>query len=187
MKLTVLAVAPLLTATFALLASGPGTALAQSSGPACAGAHDTENLCSWDGPHQKCTLDVERIPRDACAYGNPTTPNITGHKPMCFSVQQAQHIVFQSSSGRQFRVRRLVPIASNSNSCPQQPFNHTFNESDLTFSGGSDTTLPKASAIGCFYKLEIQFSTLDSNAPQEPHDSNKRRFECRDPHLGVTP
>lgn len=192
-KITILALVPLFTAALASYAAGPAaTPPPQSGVQVCAADIDAENLCKWDAPKgtpgRKCVLDVEHMSRkDVCAYGNATAPTMTDHKPMCISASKAEHIVFQSGNGRQFRVRRLVPMANNGGACPAHPFNHQFNEGDLTFGGNIDTTAPKAAASGCFYKLEIQFETIDSNAPKEPHDSKGRRFECRDPHLGVTP
>ncbi len=194
MKIAIPAFAALLTATLAAHASGPTPAPAQSSVvQVCAADTDAENLCKWDAPlgthGRKCVLDVERMPRkDVCAYGNATAPEMTDHKPMCISAKMAEHIVFQSSSGRTFRVRRLVPINKTNAAgqpCPPHPFQREFHAEDFNFGGSWDTTTAKSAAVGCRYKLEVQFMTVDPNAPVETNDPQHRRLECRDPHLGV--
>jgi hypothetical protein len=178
-------------------ASAPGSlpGISQSSGTdVCASTTDTENLCEWDsaaGTHgRKCLLDVEKIERSAtCRYDSANLPDAFDHKPMCISLQQAEHIAFQSSRKRRFRVRRLVPITAtgvNGQACPKHPFGRSFLEEDLTFGSAFDTLAPKAEAAGCKYKLEVQFRTIDANAPAEPHDGKGRHFECRDPHLKIS-
>jgi hypothetical protein len=157
----------------------------------CAGDTDAENLCAWDsarGTHgRKCTLDVEKIDRKAvCRYGASAVADMTDHKPMCFSIKNAEHINFTSSKGRQFRVRRLVPITAkgwNGQACPKDPFGHSFDEHNLNFGGDVDSDVPRAAALGCKYKLEVQFHNEDPNAPAEPHDPGGHHYECRDPHL----
>jgi hypothetical protein len=190
----------LFAAPFAAHASGPApapvpAAAGASVAQACAADTDAENLCKWDAPPgtpgRKCVLDVERMPRkDVCAYGNATAAEMTDHKPMCFSAKMAEHIVFQSSNGRQFRVRRLVPINKTNAAgalCPPHPFNHEFHEEDFNFGGNFDTTQAKSQSVGCRYKLEIQFLTVDPDGPVATHDPQHRRLECRDPHLGIVP
>lgn len=172
----------------------PAAAAAASGVEVCAGAADAENLCSWDkapGTHgRKCTLDVERIDRKySCNYGQSLAAEMSDHKPMCFSAKTAEHILFQSSRKRQFRVRRLVPITKTNaqgQACPRDPFAKTFHEEDFGFSGSWDSLSPKASAIGCRYKLEVQWNALDAGAPLAPFDPQRRHLECRDPHLTVT-
>lgn len=196
MKITVLALVPMLAAAVASHASGPASAPAPQSGvQVCAADTDLENLCKWDAPKgtrgRKCVIDVEHMTRkDVCAYGQATAREMSDHKPMCISATQAEHIVFQSSNGRQFRVRRLVPINKTSDTggaCPAHPFSREFHEEDFNFAGNFDTAEPKHEAIGCRYKLEVQFLTVDPNAPIAMHDPQHRRLECRDPHLGITP
>lgn len=159
----------------------------------CAGGSDAENYCAWDsaaGTHgRKCTLDVEKIRNDhPCDFTKPSMADMADHKPMCISIQQAEHITFSSGKGRQFRVRRLVPITARNfygKACPKDPFQRAFDEHDLTFAGSVDTDVPKASARGCKYKLEVQFHDEDANAPAEPNDPGHHHYECRDPHLLV--
>jgi hypothetical protein len=157
----------------------------------CAADTDAENLCTWDsarGTHgRKCTLDVEKIDRKAaCRYGTSGVADMTDHKPMCFSIKRAEHIAFTSGKGRQFRVRRLVPITAkgwNGQACPKDPFGRRFDPKDMTFGGGFDSDVAKASALGCKYKLEVQFHDEDANAPAEPNEAQHHHYECRDPHL----
>jgi hypothetical protein len=185
----------LAAAVVAAHASGPAPAAAPSRAvQVCAGDNDAENLCKWDAPPgtrgRKCVLDVEHISRkDVCAYDRDTAAEMTDHKPMCISAHMAEHIVFQSSNGRTFRVRRLVPINKTSDSgaaCPAHPFKREFHAEDFNFAGTFDTTEPKLEAVGCRYKLEVQFLTIDPNAPVATFDPQHRHLECRDPHLGIT-
>ncbi len=164
----------------------------QDNVSACAQSTDPENLCNWDSPAgthgRKCNLDVENIPRTPCTYGQSSIPAITDHKPMCFSVQNAEHIAFMSGQGRSFRVRRLVPITHKNASglnCPRDPFATAFDPSHMAFGNGADSHGPQSSAIGCQYKLEVQFQTEDPNAPADPDDPSHRHYECRDPHLKI--
>lgn len=161
----------------------------------CASVGDAENLCVWDaaaGTHgRKCTLDVEKIERSAtCRYDLASVPDRFDHKPMCFSIRDAEHIAFTSSKGRKFRVRRLVPITAtgvHGQACPKDPFKKSFREEDFaSFGTGVDTDVPNPAADGCKYKLEVQFHTIDPNAPVATHDPKHRRLECRDPHLSLT-
>jgi hypothetical protein len=161
---------------------------------ACAQPTDAENLCSWDaaaGTHGRgCHLDVERVDKKYdCNYAQASVAQMSDHKPMCFSVQNAEHILFTSSRSRQFRVRRLVPITrtgANGQACPRDPFTQSFHEEEWGFDGRKDSLTPKASALGCQYKLEVQFNAIDPNAPAAPYDPQHRHLECRDPHLGIT-
>jgi hypothetical protein len=169
-------------------------ATAHSSMQVCAAVSDAENLCSWDSPRgthgRKCTLDVEKIDRNAaCHYGASAVADMKDHKPMCFSIRNAEHIAFNSGRGRQFRVRRLVPITAKGVSgqdCPKDPFGTTFDPKSVNFGGSFDSAAPKASARGCKYKLEVQFHDEDPNAPVEPNDPGHHHYECRDPHLLIT-
>jgi hypothetical protein len=192
LKFRTAAVAILVSAIVALCARAqvrPASTAAQ----VCASASDAENLCSWDAAAgvngRKCTLDVERLDRKhGCNYGPPTTPPLTDHKPMCFSVSNAEHIAFMSGQGRHFRVRRLIPIThknAKGQPCPRDPFVTAFDSTKLNFGQSFDSASPKSSALGCQYKLEVQFETLDASAPAEPNDPDHRHFECRDPHLKV--
>jgi hypothetical protein len=158
----------------------------------CADVKDAENYCVWDsakGTHgRKCTLDVEKIERSAaCRYDLASVPDRLDHKPMCFSISNAEHIAFTSSKKRKFRVRRLVPITAtgtNGQACPNDPFKKSFKEEDFSsFDVAFDSDVPKTEAEGCKYKLEVQFRKIDPNAPAEPHDPKKQHLECRDPHL----
>lgn len=196
MKPIAFALASLLVVPLASHASGPAPASASSSGvQLCAADTDAENLCKWDAPPgtrgRKCVLDVEGMSRkDICAYDKPGAVEMSDHKPMCISAKQAEHIVFRSRNGREFRVRRLVPINKTNGAggaCPAHPFSREFHEEDFNFAGNFDTAEPKTEAIGCRYKLEVQFLTVDPNAPIATHDPQHRRLECRDPHLGITP
>jgi hypothetical protein len=161
----------------------------------CATVGDPEDLCTWDGPAgtrgRKCVIDVEHMSRKhACRYDQASGPAMTDHKPMCISAGLAEHIVFRSSNGRMYRVRRLVPIRgtnANGQACPAHPFLHEFHEEDFNFGSSYDSQQAKSAAVGCFYKLEVQFTTVDPNAPVATHDAQHRHLECRDPHLGVTP
>jgi len=173
--------------------SSPVVAGGDASTEVCASTTDAENLCAWDGAKgthgRKCTLDVEKIERTACKYGEASTADRPDHKPMCFSIHDAEHIVFQSGRHRRFRVRRFVPITAtgaNGQACPKDPFGTSFDEHKLNFSNTFDSAAAKAESEGCKYKLEVQFHDLDPNAPLEPHDRKGRRFECRDPHIKVT-
>lgn len=160
----------------------------------CASDTDHENLCSWNsaaGTHgRKCSLDVERMDGKArCDYNSPTVTEPNDHRPMCFSVSNAEHIAFSSSQGRKFRVRRFVPITKTNpqgQPCPADPFNTPFDPHNVAFGNSFDTMVPKAAAVGCSYKLEVQFQNQDPNAPPEIFDSQQHRYECRDPHLMVT-
>jgi hypothetical protein len=191
-KLAIVSSAILIAAALVAHAAGPAPA---SSVQVCAADSDMENLCKWNAPPgtrgRKCVLDVEHMSRkDVCTYDNPTAPEMTDHKPMCISAKMAEHIVFQSSHGRTFRVRRLVPINKTNNAggaCPAHPFSREFHAEDFNFGPTFDTAEPKAAAIGCRYKLEVQFLTVDPNAPVAKYDPQNRHLECRDPHLGVTP
>ena len=196
MKTTVLALLPVFVVALAGHASGPAPAparAAQDGGQVCAADTDAENLCTWDAPEgthgRKCVLDVERMSRkDVCAYDQAGAQEMADHKPMCISAAQAEHIVFQSGHSRQFRVRRLVPInATNAAGapCPAHPFTREFHAEDFNFGSGVDTQQARASAVGCRYKLEVQFLTVDPNAPVAVHDPQHRRLECRDPHLQI--
>ncbi|MFP5228964.1 MAG: hypothetical protein ACLGXA_15210 [Acidobacteriota bacterium] len=194
MKIPVLLLAPVLAFTLAAHAAAPAPAASGQSGvQVCAAATDPENLCRWDAPHgthgRKCVFDVEKMSRkDVCAYDKATTAEMTDHKPMCISAAAAEHIVFLSSYGREFRVRRLVPINKTNAAggvCPAHPFMREFHERDFTFGANFDTTEAKASAAGCRYKLEVQFMSVDPNAPIATHDPQHRRLECRDPHLQI--
>ena len=156
--------------------------------PPHAAAGDDATLCQWDSPAgthgRKCAVDVEAIDRRyACDYTKATIPDMTDHPPMLISVSRAEHMVFTSSSGRSFRVRRLIPISGNGSSCPQHPFNHEFDEGNFVFGSTADTTTGKTAAIGCKYKLEVQFLTVDPSAPVATHDPQHRHLECRDPHI----
>jgi hypothetical protein len=189
---------------FALLSAGcltaqtnPVTAAQVHAAPplastqVCAADTDAENLCAWDSAHgthgRKCTLDVEKIDRKAaCHFGNSGSADFSDHKPMCFSIKNAEHIAFTSGRGRPFRVRRLVPISAkgwSGQACPKDPFTRGFDPKDMNFGGGFDSDIPKASALGCKYKLEIQFHDEDPNAPAEPNEAQHHHYECRDPHL----
>lgn len=195
MKTTALALSSLLAASLGAYASGPAPASGRQNGvQVCAADSDVENLCKWDAPPgtrgRKCVLDVEGMNRkDLCAYDKPNAAEMSDHKPMCISARQAEHIVFRSGKGREFRVRRLVPINQTNDAggaCPAHPFNREFHEEDFNFGANFDTTEPKMNAIGCRYKLEVQFLTVDPNSPVATHDPQHRRLECRDPHLGIT-
>ena len=194
MKANVAVLALLVTAACAARAAGPPSPPPPSgSVQVCAADTDLENLCKWDAPRgtrgRKCVLDVERMERRSCAYDQDHSPEMTDHKPMCISATMAEHIVFHSGNGRTFRVRRLVPINKTNASgqaCPANPFRREFHAEDFNFGGQFDTMEPKSAAIGCRYKLEVQFMTEDPNAPIAPNDPKHRRLECRDPHLGVT-
>lgn len=161
--------------------------------PAPAVAPDDATLCQWDfpaGTHgRKCAIDVERIDRQAaCHYDQATAADMTDHPPMYISVSKAEHMVFASGSNRSFRVRRLVPISATGASgqaCPKHPFRHQFREEDFNFSNSADSLVAKKAAIGCRYKLEVQFLTIDPDAPVATHDPQHRHLECRDPHLQV--
>jgi hypothetical protein len=194
-KIVIAAPAMFLAATFVAHASGPAPAPARTRAvQICAADTDAENLCKWDAPPgthgRKCVIDVEHMSRkDICNYGSPTAAEMADHKPMCISAKMAEHIVFQSSNGRTFRVRRLVPINKTSDTggaCPAHPFSREFHEEDFNFAGNFDTAEPKTEAIGCRYKLEVQFLAVDPHAPVATHDPQHRHLECRDPHLGVT-
>jgi len=190
LKLGTATVAIVLAGSFALAARAQAI---PSAVTVCAGETDAENLCSWDsaaGTHgRKCALDVEHMRRTACDYSKVSLPSISDHKAMCFSVGNAEHIAFNSSQGRNFRVRRLVPIThknAHGQACPRDPFAKTFDPTDVNFGSAFDTLAPKSSALGCQYKLEVQFQTADPNAQPEPNDQQHRHFECRDPHLRIT-
>jgi hypothetical protein len=169
------------------------TAGGAASTEVCASTSDSENLCTWDaekGTHgRKCTLDVEKIERTVCKYEEASTADRPDHKPMCFSIHDAEHIVFKSGKQRVFRVRRFVPITArgtNGQACPKDPFGTSFDEHNVTFDSMFDSAAARAEAEGCKYKLEVQFHDLDSNAAREPHDKKGRHFECRDPHIKIT-
>lgn len=159
----------------------------------CATESDPENLCQWDAPAgthgRKCVLDVEKMDRKhACRYDLANSAMMSDHKPMCISAGLAEHIVFRSSNGRMYRVRRLVPINDTNDAgqaCPKHPFRHEFHEEDFNFASSFDSQEAKSQAVGCFYKLEVQFMTIDPNAPVSTHDPQHRHLECRDPHLGI--
>jgi hypothetical protein len=195
-KIKIAVLATLVVSALTVYASGPAAPKPAQSGAVeiCAGDTDAENLCKWDAPAgtrgRKCVLDVERISRkDVCAYDHATAAEMTDHKPMCISAKMAEHIVFQSSNGRTFRVRRLVPINKTNASgqaCPVHPFSREFHAEDFNFAPNFDTAEPKSEAIGCRYKLEVQFVTEDPHAPVATEDPQHRHLECRDPHLGIT-
>lgn len=195
MRFGTIAVAIAIAASLTAYAAGPAPGTTTSpSVMACAGDGDAENLCNWDsaaGTHgRKCTLDVERIDRKtACNYDQGSLPSISDHKPMCFSVRNAEHIAFSSGQGRSFRVRRLIPISqknAHGRACPKDPFTTTFDPKNMNFGASFDSATPKSSALGCQYKLEVQFRTEDASAPPEPNDPDGHHYECRDPHLKVT-
>lgn len=196
MKISVPAFAMLVAAALAAHAAPPAPTPAPAAVDVCAGASDAENLCSWDaaaGAHGRgCRLDVEHIDRKyACRYDQAAVADMDDHKPMCFSVRNAEHILFSSGRGRQFRVRRLVPITktgAHGQACPRDPFRQTFHEEDFhtAWDNPKDSLAPKASALGCKYKLEVQWNALDPGAPSAPYDPQHRHLECRDPHLGIT-
>lgn len=161
----------------------------------CATVGDPENLCQWDAAPgtrgRKCIIDVEHMSRKrACHYEASMSSDMMDHKPMCISAGLAEHIVFRSSNGRMYRVRRLVPINKTNaqgQACPAHPFRREFHEEDFNFGNSYDTQEAKSQSVGCFYKLEVQFMTVDPNSPIANHDPQHRHLECRDPHLGVTP
>lgn len=195
MKITIAALATLIVTALAAHASGPAPKAAASGAvDICAGDTDAENLCKWDAPPgtrgRKCVLDVERInPKEVCHYEQVSAQEFSDHKPMCISAAMAEHIVFESRNGRTFRVRRLVPINktnANGQACPAHPFSREFHAEDFNFAPNFDTAEPKTEAIGCRYKLEVQFLTVDPNAPVAEFDPQHRHLECRDPHLGIT-
>jgi hypothetical protein len=178
-------------------ATPPAPAPASSAVQACASDSDAENLCTrWDsaaGSHGRgCHLDVERIDRKyGCRYDAASVAEMDDHKPMCFSAARAEHILFESSRSRQFRVRRLVRITetgANGQACPRDPFNQPFHEEDFhaAWDTPKDSLAPKASAIGCRYKLEVQWNAIDANSPEATYDPQHRHLECRDPHLQIT-
>jgi len=183
----------LLGAALAAHAAGPAPNSPTSPAANPAPAADDATLCQWDSPvgthGRRCAIDVERVDRRAaCHYDQATTPDMTDHPPMLFSVSRGEHMVFSSSRNRSFRVRRLVPITATGASgqaCPKHPFKHEFHEEDFTFGDGYDSLVAKKAAIGCRYKLEVQFLTLDPDAPVATHDPHHRHLECRDPHLQV--
>lgn len=190
----------LFAAALAAHAATPDAAPTPAATPApppsaadCAQPTDAENLCSWDAAAgtrgRGCHLDVERIDRKyACNYNQTAGAEMSDHKPMCFSAQNAEHILFESSRSRQFRVRRLVPITrtgANGQLCPRDPFTQPFHEEEWGFDGRKDSLIPKTSAHGCQYKLEVQWNAVDPGAPEAPYDPQHRRLECRDPHLQI--
>lgn len=185
----------LLGAALAAHAAGPVPNPMPNPAPNPAPALDDATLCTWDSPAgtqgRKCAIDVERIDRHAaCRYDQTTAPDMTDHPPMLISVSRAEHMAFSSSSNRSFRVRRLVPISATGaqgQACPKHPFKHQFREEDFTFGNGFDSLVAKKQAIGCRYKLEVQFLTIDPGAPVATHDPHRRHLECRDPHLQVQP
>lgn len=208
MRYALSAAVALLATAFAVHAATPAPTPAAAPAPAatpapppppaaCAQPSDAENLCtSWDGAAgshgRKCHLDVERIDRKyGCDYTKATIAEMNDHKAMCFSSQRAEHIAFESSRSRQFRVRRLVPITdrgANGQLCPADPFNQPFHKEDFrtAWDNPKDSMAPKASAIGCRYKLEVQWNAIDAGAPTAPFDPQHRKLECRDPHLQIT-
>ena len=201
MKVTLLALALFTGASFTALAAPPPSpapapkAAAERASMKCATVSDPENLCQWDAPPgtrgRKCVIDVEHMGRKhACRYDQASSAPMMDHKPMCISAGLAEHIVFRSSNGRMYRVRRFVPIRganAQGQACPAHPFQREFHEEDFNFGSSFDTQMAKKEAVGCFYKLEVQFMSIDPNAPVATHDPKHRHLECRDPHLGVTP
>lgn len=198
MKVTLSALALFTAVSLSAFAAPPNpTPNAQSAGVSqkCATVGDPENLCQWDAPPgtrgRKCVLDVEHMSRKhACHYEVASSADMMDHKPMCISAGLAEHIVFRSSNGRMYRVRRLVPVNKTNaqgQACPAHPFRREFHEEDFNFGSSYDTQEAKSQSVGCFYKLEVQFMTVDPNSPISVHDPQHRRLECRDPHLGVTP
>lgn len=185
MKLTAAAVAILLASSFSAFAEAPAGSKAAPSSANCASIGDPGNVCTkWNGT--ACAVDVEKMPSQRCDYNQASTADMDGdHKPMCYSVGQQQHMIFSSSRSRKFRVRRLVPItATNAKGqpCPPDPFRQAFDPHNIQFGDNADSLAPKAAAIGCKYKLEVQFSDIDNNAPPE---QDGKHYECRDPHLGI--
>lgn len=201
MKVTLPALALFTAASLTAFAAPPPNpspapkAAADRASMNCATMGDPEDLCTWDAPRgtrgRKCVIDVEKMSRKhACSYTVAVSPALTDHKPMCISAGLAEHIVFRSSNGRMYRVRRLVPIEGSNargQACPAHPFQREFHEEDFNFGSSFDTQVAKREAVGCFYKLEVQFMSVDPHAPISVHDPKHRRLECRDPHLGVTP
>jgi hypothetical protein len=177
-KIRIAVLTPLLAVPLAAHAGPP------SSPPqACASAGQPEYLCHWNG--NTCNLDVEAVDpgqNHPCDYGSGTAASETSHLPMCFSVSNAQHIVFSSSHDRAFRPRRLVPITAG---CPANAFAHAF-DPNANFASSFDSQAAQSGAINCQYKLEIEFQAIDNSgkSPADPGDGKKH--ECHDPHLQVT-
>lgn len=206
MKVVVLVVSFLFAASLAVDAATPAPKPTAAPTPAaspappdssCAQPGDAEDLCThWDGApgsHARgCHLDVERIDRKyGCRYDAATVADMDDHKPMCFSAARAEHILFESSRSRQFRLRRLVRITAtgaNGQACPRDPFNQPFHEEDFRtgWDNPKDSLAPKASAIGCRYKLEVQWNAIDASSPSAIYDPQHRHLECRDPHLQIS-
>jgi hypothetical protein len=175
-----------IAAVLFLLAGFLGAQAASAQTTVCAQTTDKENLCKWNGT--ACHLNVEKMDRThACQYDQSTASDYTNHKPMCFSVAKHHHILFNSNRNRPFRIRRFVPItATNANgqACPVDPFGHHFDTDPgkNPFGGAIDSQTARASAVGCKYKLEVEFKDTD---PKAPSDADGVHHECRDPHLLV--
>jgi hypothetical protein len=185
LKLEIVTVAIMLAGSLAAHAAAPAPGQAdQNSVQACAQQGDKKNLCNWNG--RTCALDVEKMDNEACHYDQSTVVDMdSDHKPMCFSVSRKHHIVFNSSQNRSFRVRRLVPITATNpqgQPCPAHPFGHHFDPNQIQFSGSADSQTPVRAAVGCKYKLEVQFQHED---PSFPRESDGHHYECRDPHLRI--
>lgn len=183
-----------LLASFTAFAASPSPAPkgGQDVPQACDNTGDHSKYCKWKGgnfgtPGRECDIDVETIDQDPCDFQSNTAHEMADHTPICISSKLGEHIVFNSTKGRTYRIRRLVPLDTNAASCPAQPFAQVFDEKDFDKVGTTfDTKAANQSAVGCFYKLEVQFRTIDPNGPHDPHDPQSgRKLECRDPHLGV--
>jgi hypothetical protein len=152
-----------------------------------------QNLCRWSASAgsvgRVCHLDVERIDqKEACHFEATYLEEPDDHPPICISAGKQEHIAFESSKKRPFRVRRLVRINEkneNGQVCPEHPFRRHFNASELNFQGNKDTDVVDSAPDGCMYKFEVQFRDLDRNGPEEQFDQKRTRFECRDPHIKI--
>lgn len=186
MKLATVSVAIILASGLVARAAAPAPAQADNdSVQGCAHEGDKGNLCKWNG--SACNLDVEQMDSEPCHYDQSTVDDMdSDHKPMCFSVSQKHHIIFDSSQKRSFRVRRLVPITATNpqgQPCPAHPFGHHFDPHQIQFGNSVDSQAPVQDAVGCKYKLEVQFQHED---PSFPAESDGHHYECRDPHLRIT-
>lgn len=168
--------------------SGAGQAVSQT----CDDTGDHSQYCHWNGSWgtdgRECDIDVESIDRDACDFDASTASEsaMANHAPICISSGKHEHIVFTSGQGRQYRIRRLIPFPDNGANCPDQPFGAKFDPKNFTFGATVDTKAAGSGAVGCFYKLEVQFMTDDANGPPDPNSNPPgRKLECRDPHLGI--
>lgn len=151
--------------------------------------------------HRACIIDLHVLAQhsEPCNFSDESPDDPTLHDAFKVSHNNREHMKVTNSEHNHppFRIRRIVPLSANDHipgaHCPEYPFFTS------AFGGGAhETGHPKASAVGCFYKLEIQTtdtgaSTGASGAFPDDNDDDVVRppnhpnynYKCYDPHFQI--